>query len=145
MSSIGPIMGYILAFLLLGAFFNYIPLSKEVFVPFISIISLGTALFSFTYYTSSTTFTNYIIISLSLPFFAVFWSLVKIIPPKKPIFRTNLIIGLYIIIYLPVIALVLSIYNIFTADESISSTLNYIFISIILVSLLVLLLGFIIL
>ena len=141
--TIGPLMGYILAFLLLGAFFMFIPLSKEVLIPFLAIISISSALPSLSYYNTSTNFIDYAIISLSFPFFALFWSLVKIISPKKPFLRTNMIIGLYIIIYLPVSAFAMNAYSIFTSDTSLMRILNYVFLSIIGISFLVLLIAFI--
>lgn len=109
-SSLGPIMGYMIAFLLLGAFFMILPLSKEVFIPLVAVISMSTPALSLLYYTSSTNFQIYAIISLSFPFFAIFWSLVKIISTKRPIFRVSLIIGLYIMIYLPAVALAMNLF-----------------------------------
>ncbi len=109
-SSIGPIMAYIIAFLLLGAFFMFLPFSKEVFLPFIAILSLSTPILSLLYYNTSTNFYTYAIITLSFPLFAIFWSLVKVVSPKKPIFRVTVIIGLYIVVYLPAIILCLNLF-----------------------------------
>lgn len=108
--TIGPIMGYIIAFLLLGAFFMFLPISKEFFIPFLAIISISTPVISLLYYNTSTNFYNYAIITLSFPFFALFWSLVKVVSQKKPIFRVTVIIGLYIIVYLPAIILALNLF-----------------------------------
>lgn len=144
MMTIGIIMGYILIFLLLGATFIYIRVSAVVALPIVAILSLGTAIPSFFYYNSSGSSYTYYFISLSGPFLAVFWSLIKNISKKAIIFRTNAIIALYITIFLPVIALTINTYNYLTTDVSVATVINYILFSIIGLTVGILLLLFVI-
>jgi hypothetical protein len=123
-------MAYIISFLLIGALLMVLPISKEWFIPIIAILSVSSAVASLMYYNQSTNFYTYTIITLSFPFFALFWSLVKIISPKRPIFRVSLIIGLYIIVYLPAIILAMNLFQVFTQDSSLISSLNYAFFAI---------------
>ncbi len=144
MAVVGSIMGYIIGFLLIGSLLIYIPVSKEVMIPVVTILSISSAASSLLYYNSSTNLYNYIFISLSAPFLVVFWSIIKSVSPKKPIFRTNAIICLYLTVYLPVLAMVLHSFELFTKDSIIVSILNYSFYSIIGLSLLILLILFIV-
>ena len=105
---IGPIMTYIIIFILLGAFFLYINVSKEIMTPILMLVSLSSALASFFYYNTSVNFLTYAFISISLPFIAIFWSVINFIPNKQPIFRINAIILCYIMIYIPLMASVLN-------------------------------------
>ena len=91
---IGGLMAYILLFLLLGAAFMLLPLSREVAIPFLAILSLISALPSLAYYSPSVNQYYYFFISISLPFFALFWSLIRSVSPRRPIFRTNALFGL---------------------------------------------------
>lgn len=141
---IGPIMGYNIAFILFGAFLVGSSISKEILLPILAILSLSSALPSFSYYHSSTNIYDFMIISGSFPFFAIFWSLIKIISPKRPIFRVNSIISLYIVIFIPVMTLVLNEYQVFTSNSSLVSTLNYALLSLIGFILVVLIIIFIV-
>lgn len=137
-------MGYVIAFIVIGAALIVIPISKDILIPILAIMSLGTAFSSFSYYSAATQMSNYVLISLSGPFLVLFWSIIKAISAKAPIFRINSIIGLYIIIYLPVIALTLNIFNCFTQDASISSLITYILLGVIVLALLILTIVFIV-
>lgn len=113
-------------------------------LPIIAILSLGTAVSSFFYYNSSTNFYIYVFISISGPFIAIFWSLIKNTSDKSLIFRTNSIIILFLTIFIPVIALTINKFNFFTSDSDITNYISYILIAIIGVTLLLLLVMFII-
>jgi hypothetical protein len=107
-ATLALIMGYVILFLLFGAFYIYIDVPPVVIMPIVAFLSLGTAFPSLIYYSASYNFYEYVFISLSGPFIAVFWSIVKDISPKTLIFRTNAILALYITIFLPVIALMIN-------------------------------------
>lgn len=137
-------MGYVIIFLLFGAFYIYIDVPPVIIMPFVAFISLGTAFPSLLYYNSSFEFYQYISISLSGPFIAIFWSIVKNISPKTLIFRTNAILALYITIFLPVMALMINTLKFFTADTQTISVVNYILIVVIVISILFALTFFIV-
>ena len=137
-------MGYILIFLLLGAAFIYIKVSPVIALPIAAILSLGTAIPSLFYYKSSVNSYTYFFISLSGPFLAFFWSLIKNISKKAIIFRTNAIIALYVTIFLPVITLTINSYKYFTTDTSITTVINYILFAIIGLTVTILLVLFVI-
>lgn len=137
-------MGYIIIFLLFGAFYIYIRVDPAIILPIVGILSLGTAVSSFFYYDSSVNFQTYAYISLSGPFIAIFWSIIKNTSSKALIFRTNAIIALYLTIFLPVVALVLNSLDLFTSDSSIVSVVNVVLLSIIGITLLLLLIMFIV-
>jgi hypothetical protein len=137
-------MGYIIIFLLFGAFYIYIRVDAAIILPIVGILSLGTAVASLFYYNSSVSFQTYAYVSLSGPFIAIFWSIIKNTSRKALIFRTNAIIALYLTIFLPVVALVLNSLNLFTSDSSIASVLNLVLLSIIGITLLLLLIMFVV-
>jgi len=76
-------------------------------IPIMAIISLAPAASTILYYSSSFDFFTYAYIGLALPFLSIFWSIIKSVSPKKPIFRINSIVILYLTIYIPVITFVL--------------------------------------
>jgi len=122
---VGSIMGYVVVFLFIGALLVTIPIDQTILIPILSIVSLLPAATSFFYYTSSTNIYQYIFISISFPFLVVFWSIIKSISLKKPIFRINSMLCLYLVIYLPVIAHALNSYKLFTDKEVINTISNY--------------------
>jgi len=68
---------------------------------------------------------------------------VKIISPKKPIFRVSVIVGLYMIVYLPAILLAMNLYQTFTQDATLISNLNNTFFAIFGASFIILLIIFV--
>ena len=138
-------MGYILLFLILGAFYIYINVRPVIIMPIVAILSIGTALPSLGFYNESINFYHYAFISLSGPFVAIFWSIIKTISIKTPIYRPNVIIALYIVFFLPVIILVINSFKYFTTDAQTISSLNYTLISIISLALITALIAFIVL
>lgn len=137
-------MGYVIIFLLFGAFYIYIRVDAAVILPIVGILSLGTAIPSLWYYSSSVSFETYAYVSLSGPFTAIFWSIIKNTSSKALIFRTNAIIALYLTTFLPVIALILNSFNLFTTDSNIVSVLNLVLLAVIGITLLLLLVMFIV-
>jgi len=143
-ATLALLMAYVILFLLIGAFYIYLDAPPVVAIPVLAFLSLGTAFPSLAYYSSSFNLYQYVFISLSGPFIAVFWGIVKNISPKTLIFRTNAILALYITIFLPVIALMINSLEFFTADSQTVSVLNYVLIVIILGSVLSTLVYFIV-
>ena len=109
-SFIGPIMAYIIIFILVGAFILFINISKEVLTPILIFLSLSSALASFAFYSSSVSFYTYAFISFCCPFVAIFWNLINFISNKRPIFRINAIIICYIMLFIPIMVSVLNFF-----------------------------------
>jgi hypothetical protein len=122
---VASIMGYVIIFLFLGAFLVTLSIDQTVLIPIVSVLSLSSAAASLFYYNSSTNTYQYIFISISLPFLAVFWSIIKSISLKKPILRINSILCLYLVIYLPVIAHVISSFQLFTNQDQVNTISAY--------------------
>ena len=144
MLTLALLMGYQILFLLLGAAYIYVKVPAVVLMPIVGIVSLGTAVPSLFYYDLSVDFKVYAYISLSGPFVAIFWSIIKNISHKTLIFRTIAIIGLYLTIFLPVIVLVINSFGFLTSDSDVVSVLNYVLLGIILFTVVLLLVIFIV-
>ena len=128
----------------MGAILINIRTSAAVTLPISALISLGSALPSLAYYNTSVNFNTYVFVSISGPFLAVFWGLIKNISAKAIIFKINSIIVLFISIFLPFLALVINSYNFFTSDTSILNTINYILLGLITTTVVFLLILFIV-
>ena len=137
-------MAYVIIFLLFGAFYIYIRVRPSIIMPLIAMLSLGTAIPSLIYYNASFNFYEYAFISLSGPFAAVLWSIIKNISLKTLIFRTNAILALYISIFIPVAILVINTFQFFTTDAQVVTIVNYIMVVIILGAVLFALIFFIV-
>ena len=137
-------MSYPLLFLLVGTLIHNIPISKEYFFPIVAILSLATAIPSLSYYKTTTIFKEYAMLSISGPFAAFFWCTIASISKKSPIKKINAMIGLYILIFLPVLALAVNSFGYFTSSSSLSSIIEYSLQAIILLSILILFIAFVV-
>jgi hypothetical protein len=102
------IMVYSILFLILGAVMDMFSQKILLFNPIASVISLFMAGMSLFYYSQDMNWYEYIFISLSLPFLSIFWCIVRTFSKKRPIFKINSIILMYIFIYLPIMVYVLN-------------------------------------
>jgi len=110
-------MSYIVAFLLLGTFINNIPISKQYIIPIITILSLLPAVASRMYYSTTVNFYNYMFLSVGCPIWAFFWSFIKSISIKRPIFKINSLVCLYLFMYIPLITFVINTYGYFSSNS----------------------------
>ena len=99
-------------FLIFGTFYIVIPLKNNIAFPVFTILSIVSAVFSFTY-SQTFTYWEYICSMFCLPYIVLFWSIIRIISVFRPLFQNKILALLYLFIHLPIMVFLMDVFNYF--------------------------------